>query len=345
MPSEIRIVPLHAFGNRKMLRVMARVVKGPEPDEPSEENTTWQNIMAMVRRYRIRPVKNARVSVSLPHREKVIIATDDLGYIRPVFSLDEDIELKELKIGLSLTDHPEVTAEMRAVVGRESARFGIISDIDDTVLVSHSTKLFRKLRLMLFKNATTRIPFKGVATFYQALMNIDVEGYDNPMFYVSSSEWSLLDLLEDFFRYHGIPVGTFMLHSKEIDIWKVWRSGRGKHEHKYDKIREVLETHFELPFILIGDSGQRDPFIYRRAAMEFPGRIKAIYIREVSHQKKLRKLRELTTAMEIELPEILFIEDTLKAAGHAADKGYIDPKHLKSIEEEITLEKKKESAN
>src|SRR5690606_25786914 len=109
------------------------------------------------------------------------------------------------------------------------SQLGIISDIDDTILISHSTSLIKKLRLMLLKNASTRLPFEGVAAFYRALHRGINSNCLNPLFYVSSSEWNLYDLLIDFCNHQHIPKGTFMLHDLKVGILKLFKSGRGKH--------------------------------------------------------------------------------------------------------------------
>ena len=79
-----------------------------------------------------------------------------------------------------------------------SARFGVISDIDDTVLVSHVTSPFKMALVSLFGNAHTRSPFPGVAEFYQALQGGVGGAEQNPIFYVSSSPWNFYDLLHFF---------------------------------------------------------------------------------------------------------------------------------------------------
>ena len=78
-------------------------------------------------------------------------------------------------------------------------------------------------KLTLLHNAHTRLPFEGVAGFYQALQRgRDGEAY-NPVFYVSNSPWNLYDLLEDFLDVHGIPRGPLLLRD-----WSPRRSRPGR---------------------------------------------------------------------------------------------------------------------
>ena len=115
--------------------------------------------------------------------------------------------------------------------------FVIVSDVDDTLLVSHSTQFVKKMRLMLFKNAITRLPFPGVTDFYKALQNGMDESTFNPIFYVSSSERNLYDLLIDFLAYRNIPKGPFLLRNMQTSLLKLIKAGGGNHQHKLESIR------------------------------------------------------------------------------------------------------------
>jgi phosphatidate phosphatase APP1 len=215
----------------------------------------------------------------------------------------------------------------------DDSTYGVISDIDDTILVSHSTNIVRKLRLMLFKNAYTRLPFKGVAGFYRALN----KGYSgdsfNPIFYVSNSQWNLYDLLTDFTSFRNIPKGVMLLQElKPFRPRKLIKRRRAiaKHPHKLDKIRSIMSTYHHLKFVLIGDSGQKDAEIYQQVVKEFPGRILAVYIRDV------RKSREddvllIQSAIKGEGVEMLLMKDTIHAAFHAIENGLIAPQNMEDI--------------
>jgi phosphatidate phosphatase APP1 len=92
-----------------------------------------------------------------------------------------------------------------------SAQFGVISDIDDTVIRTDATRLLRMLKRTLLENARTRLPFEGVAEFYSGLHARRTVRALNPVFYVSSSPWNLYAVLTDFLEHQGIPLGPLML--------------------------------------------------------------------------------------------------------------------------------------
>jgi phosphatidate phosphatase APP1 len=215
----------------------------------------------------------------------------------------------------------------RVLVPSTHAELGVISDMDDTVLQSEITSFIRAARLMLLENARTRLPFPGVAAFYRALERGRGGGASNPIFYVSSSPWNLHDVIVDFLDAQEIPAGPMLLRD-----WDIGRAMLQTREYKLAQIREILMTYPALPFILVGDSGQEDPEIYGAIVREFPGRILAIYIRNVSqHPERSAAIRTLAEQVTASGSTLLLADDTLTAARHAAAHGWIADESLREI--------------
>ena len=146
---------------------------------------------------------------------------------------------------------------------------------------------------------------------------------------MSSSPWNLYDLLVDFFRIQGIPKGPILL--RDFSLTAKLFSSEGHHTHKLAMIRKVLDVNPQLPFVLIGDSGQQDPEIYSQVVRENPGRIRAIYIRDVSEDQRDEAVRELIRTTEAFNVPMLLVADTVAAAEHAASLGLIDPDTIPEI--------------
>lgn len=317
-----RIYHLYGFGTPRSVNILARVVTSRALIKPSEDKTLWQNLRAAIRRYTGKPIPGVMVKVQLGALSHTI-ESDALGYVRTVMEFTgtplNDHTLKYTILG----EKYDVFHETNVFINDGRADFGIISDIDDTVLVSHSTTFMKKLRLMLFKNAFSRIPFPGVPDFYTALKKGKGENSDNPLFYVSSSEWNLLDLIRDFLDFHNIPRGVFLMNEKEINLLRVWKSGKTKHEHKHDKIDQLMDTFPDMDFILIGDSGQKDAYIYKKTAEDYPGRILAIYIRKISSGRKFEKVKSDMHRQKNDATDMLFLQKTSEAMVHARKKGFV----------------------
>jgi phosphatidate phosphatase APP1 len=198
-------------------------------------------------------------------------------------------------------------------------RFAVISDLDDTVVHSSATNVMKMAWIVVRNNAYTRLPFPGVSAFYEALRRGTEDGQENPIFYVSSSPWNIYDLLEDFLDVHGLPAGPLFLKD-----WSPTTLGK-HHNHKLGIIRTLLATYPELPFVLIGDSGEEDPEIYRQAVVEHPGRIEAVYIRDVTSDERDAEVSKIAAEVEGMGTKMVAVADSAAAAEHAASIGLISP--------------------
>jgi len=208
-----------------------------------------------------------------------------------------------------------------------TATFGVVSDMDDTVLQSEVTSFLRAARMVLLENALTRLPFPGVAAFYRALDRGATGAEANPIFYVSSSPWNLYDVIDGFLEAQRIPTGPLLLRD-----WDLGKLNERHTRHKGVVIREIFDTYPELPFLLVGDSGQEDPEIYTELVRERPGRVKAVYIRNVStNPERSQRIQALAREVAEAGSTLVLADDTLAVARHAAMHGWIASEALDEI--------------
>ncbi len=147
------------------------------------------------------------------------------------------------------------------------------------------------------------------------------------MFYVSSSPWNLYDVIAEFLEAQGIPAGPLLLRD-----WDLGPSLLRNAAYKSGVIREILATYPSLPFILIGDSAQEDPEIYADVVGTHPGRILAVYIRNVrQHPEDSPAIRALAQRVSAAGSTLVLADDTLTAARHAAAHGWIREEALPDI--------------
>lgn len=325
----IRIESLYAFGNEEKIFFKGRVIESYKQSKPSAKKSYLQNLLGALRRYAGSSVPEAKVTIEY-HGEQKILGSDVDGIIECSFSLSQkDIRNKNDRICFSLVPEEGLKPEQQEIcidVFRypSSHPVGVISDIDDTILISHATQTGKKFWLSISKNAYTRRPFPGVSEFYKALSR----NGENPVFYVSSSDWNLFDMIRDFLNYRKIPMGPLLLKDLHVDLKNIWKSGGGSHLHKIEKIEMLMNLYPGMKFILVGDSGQHDPEIYAEIIQKFPGRTLAVYIREIKPADKQR--RELLKAKieDPEAPDITFIENTEEMIRHAKTHNLI-PSHEK----------------
>ncbi|WAJ27456.1 App1 family protein [Antarcticirhabdus aurantiaca] len=285
---EPMILPFTGHATPRMLWLKGRVLEdegvvgAPPPRSTAAE--LWRTFL----RYETDEIAGARVAYEGAGTSGTFTVADD-GYFQlrlpnPDLSAARD---GWMSIELTLLDAPgyrlpaePVRAVARVRVPGPAARFVVVSDIDDTIMHTGAEEMLRNWRIVISNSPQTRVAFPGVPEFYRAL----ADGPDgvpdaNPIFYVSSSPWNLYDLVEGFLHFKGIPKGPIFLRNLSRD-WIDWL--RRRHSaHKEPAIRDLLAAYPDMPFVLIGDSGQRDAEIYARLAAEHPGRIRAVHIHEV----------------------------------------------------------------
>jgi phosphatidate phosphatase APP1 len=201
------------------------------------------------------------------------------------------------------------TTPVQVRVPGDEARFGVISDVDDTILETGVQRLGHMLRQTFTGSALTRTPFEGAPELYRELA-----GEGNPFFYVSSSPWNLHAFLLGFLHHRDFPLGPVLLRDLLGD-------GVGR-EPKHGRIREVLDLHPDLPFVLIGDSGEEDPQIYADIVREYPDRILAVYIREVRLDPGDGRVEQVRDTWDDTVPFVL-AADSDAVRRHAATLGLL----------------------
>ena len=335
-----KIYPYIGYSNGKNVYLSGSVIEDRGLSKPHANQSKASNILSMIKRYVGDEFAGVKLRIEF-EGNKQIVETNEEGFFSCQFQLDKPVSKDILWTSASyflldqiMENQPEVSTNGDVLMISQKPEFIIVSDIDDTLLVSHSTQFVKKIRLMLFKNALTRLPFPGVAAFYKALQKGLDEKTFNPIFYVSSSERNLYDLLVDFCEYRGIPKGPFLLRNFQTSLLKLLTAGGGNHLHKKESINTLLNFFPGIPFILIGDSSQRDPEIYLQAVRKFPGRIKAIYIRAAGSKRKIKNTYSIAEEVSKTGVEMLLVSNTKEASEHAISNGLINSKYLEAIKEE-----------
>jgi len=340
--SPIQILPYHGHGTADRLYLRGRVLEDEGISDAQDDDTFWDNLVAAYKRFESDEIPDARVRIRFHEAERETV-TDEEGYFTCEIQPTAPLASTQLwhDIHLELVDHPRdhvepVNAVGRVLVPRPDSDFGVISDVDDTVMKTHATDLLKMARLTFLHNARTRLPFAGVSAFYQALQAGPDGQSQNPIFYVSKSPWNLYDLLVDFFEIHNIPPGPLFLRDFG---WNVGNkrdelAGSQHRGHKLTQIRQILTTHDNLPFVLIGDSGEHDAEIYHQVVQEFPNRIAAIYIRAVTPSKQNDHIHGLIEDLANANVDMLLVANTADAAEHAIAQQLIPADRLDTIRQQ-----------
>ena len=279
------VIGYRSYGSATHLRVLGRVIltspPGRNPEQkrqPDRSPLTRRNLLSIEllsqrgwRNFPGLPAPGAEVVVDV-NGEKITVRADRAGYV--------DVRIKNhgLQPGwheVTLSTSGDTTTAKVLVVSRNT-RFGIISDIDDTVI---STSLPRSLiaawnSFVLTEQARKSIP--GMARMYQKLLE---RHPDAPVVYVSTGAWNTYPFLVRFLARHGYPQGPLLLTDWGPTNTGWFRSGV---DHKRTALRELARDFPDIEWVLVGDDGQHDIRIYSEFDELQPGHTRAIAIRELS---------------------------------------------------------------
>lgn len=330
----LQIVIYRSYGTTKRLYVKGRVLKEKTILKSTGKDSVWSNIVGMYKRFQSDEVHGARLKIQFQGKD-LFTMTDNEGYFTIDLFTEEplpwqdmwhelEVELVEAPVSFS----PGLKNTAHILVPPADAEYGIISDIDDTIVKTGATSLITMARNTFLRNAHTRLPFAGVSEFYKSLQLGRNGKRNNPFFYVSSSPWNLYDLLIDFLDINEIPEGPLLLRDFGLDKDKEISGHMG---HKFKEIKNILLAYPSLNFVLIGDSGQEDPKIYREVVSKFPGRILAIYIRDVQLTKREKIAVDISQDLVSDKVEMVIVDNTVEAAEHATKTGLIFKESIPQI--------------
>lgn len=331
------ILPYRKFGTPELLRIGGRVIEDRGVASAAHTDSTAANVWLTLKRYGAYEIPGAKIRMQFgPETDTVV--TDARGFfeieIKPLQPVHPPHGESWLPVELNLVEAPNaasrpIDAEAAVLIPPASARFGVISDIDDTIVKTGVTNILKHWRTVVANSAEARVAFRGLAPFYRALHKGVGGAEASPIFYVSSSPWNLYDLFERYLVLHDIPLGPIMLRHVGIGAGR-WPGGC-HHANKLAQIERVLAAYPHLPFILIGDSGQHDAEIYTGASARFPGRIAAIYIRDVTDDVRDLEAQGVLQPARRRGVRSAYGADLMEAAQDAADAGWIAAAALPEI--------------
>ncbi len=311
------------YVNDDELIVFGHVFKSWAPDKYKVDRRGIRHAFAVIHMFRIKPISNIQVTLKFGDLEVSTRTLDD-GYFRFAVPYASTLESgwHEYQVTCKLYDFGIV--ESGEVLKPFESKLGIITDIDDTFLVSHSNNFFMKLYVLLLRNINNRRVFEDVVPHYKQLSRAGQENEtaSNSFFYVSSSEWNLYEFIESFARLHELPKAVIKLKKIKTGISDFLFTGRGSHDHKFEKIKDIISFYPKLQYVLLGDDSQKDPYIYERICKIFPKNVTAVYIRQTSRKQK-KKTQTVLQNLESMHVATCYFRSSDQAISHSHQIGII----------------------
>ncbi|MCM5663154.1 App1 family protein [Galbibacter mesophilus] len=310
------------YANEQQVILFGHVFRSLAPDYFLTDKKGYRHAKGVYEMFTIKTLENATVKVSFLD-ETITTKTTKDGYFR-ICVPKKNISAGWHEFSAEAYYEDYHSKEQSEFLKPFPGKIGVISDIDDTFLISHTNNILKKVYVLLTKNVNKRKIFEDVAEHYQLLSEAGREGEveKNTFFYVSSSEWNLYSFILNFTRLHKLPKSVFKLKKIKTGLGDFLFSGRGNHSHKFDKIKDILEFYPEMRFVLMGDDSQKDPFLYQRIVKYFPKNVAAIYIRQTGKKQKEKTLEALESVSSFHVATCYF-RDSSEAIEHSKKIGLL----------------------
>ncbi|BBZ76264.1 hypothetical protein MANY_16010 [Mycolicibacterium anyangense] len=335
----VQVIVYRGFVADDVARVRVRVIETPEL--PGDRRIPyWDVAQANLRRHAALHIVGAEVTLRIGAHSATEV-TDDHGFA--TFALP----VPGLRTGWHqavaqtrpIEDGDPVAGTGSVVKPSLRAAFLVISDIDDTILLTGLTEGVAMVTRTLLRDAEQRRAIPGMSRLYQGLERglPTRSGNRRPkptFFYVSTGSWSFYPLLTHFAQLRGFPAGPMFLTDWGPTERYLRRSGA---EHKRTAIRRLFEAYPGMQFVLIGDSGQRDPLTYEEMARDFPGHVKLVLIRRVGSEddERNRQIAQRAARLRDEGIPLHLVADAAEAAAVAHVHGLCDDVTLLAVRGEL----------
>ena len=262
-----RIMPYTGYGNAGTARVLGRVGLSRQADGSAQGETDNRGIRAFF----AAPVSDIPVTITFG-AARVQVVSDRGGYF------DADLQGHGLDPGwhhATLTSGDVVVTTPVQIIAAD-VTFGIISDIDDTCLVTMLPRPMLAAYNSFVRQETARRVVPGMAAMYRSLL---AHNPGAPIVYLSTGAWNTHDVLTRFLKRHGYPSGALLLTDWGPTETSWFRSGQA---HKRAQLRRLAAEFPHIRWVLVGDDGQHDPEIYDDFAADQPDHVECVAIRQLT---------------------------------------------------------------
>jgi len=302
MNNSVSVKVYHGYGHTHNLVVYGHVFKRKAKTEQVYSNNLFVNISHLLKLFILKPYPFVQIRLQF-EKQTIYNKTEADGFFKFEFEAEKEVSAGWHPVTVEALDDKGnlLNTDKGKIYVPHITQYAFISDVDDTVMISHSATIGKRLRELFIKNPHTRKTFPDAAKHYQQLALAHTKAAQpNPFFYVSSSEWNLYDYLLETFKFNNLPDGAFLLNT--LKRWKdLIKTGKTGHEGKLLRVMRILDAFPNQKFIFFGDNSQQDPEIYTSIAEKYPNNIEAIYIRNIRSEREdeTKKLLEKVEASNV----------------------------------------------
>ena len=247
-----------------------------QPSSMSKEElaVAHQHLMNRLKPFMTMPLAGTPITIFFFNDQKSqskTVNTNDSGH----FNVRASLDFVPTHIRVLASENLSATEPIHIT---EAKGISLISDIDDTIkhsaIASGAKEIFKNTFIRELQDLT----IQGVKEWYAKLYSMGVK-----LHYVSNSPWQLYPLLQSYFSLAGLPPGSFHLKQYSGMLQGIFEPAA---ERKRGSLDRIMADFPERRFVLVGDSGEADLEVYTDVVMANPGRVLAVYIRDVTTAPK-----------------------------------------------------------
>ena len=271
---KLNIVLYPGYGTPQGFILEGRVIEARHSSAESTADSRFANVKRSARRLVNDEQANIAVHVKLD-TETWVVESDAEGYFRV------EASAPQLSPGWHSyrAESKSARAQGQVLLVPVENTLGLISDLDDTILVSNVTDKSRLLKNTFLKNYTQRLAVPGAAAYYAQFTQQCAQPISAPIFYLSASPRQLHSGIQTFLDRNAFPPGVLITKKVTNDAHSEPLLDQVR--YKTAHIERLLATFPAMRFLFIGDDGEHDPEIYRDIQKRFPTRITQVMIRRV----------------------------------------------------------------
>lgn len=260
---------------------------------------SFRNVFKLIQTYFISPY--AEKDIQLKIDEKLFsTSTNKKGSFSIVINKPKVTDIKVFSKSSGI-EFPSIQTYPKTFTLTPSS-FDVISDIDDTIMVSYTANFFKRVGTLAFVSPLNR----KVIGFTQGLLK-HFESQNARVFYVSKSERNLFNHIAVFIHQYNLPKGVLNL-TPYLKLHQLLSPKKGK-DYKTNHIRFIIENSPEKKFVLIGDDSQKDMDVYTNIAKQFKSSIVKIYIRQTKRNSFVKNEDKWNKLLATGVPSLYFNEE------------------------------------
>ncbi len=270
------IVIYHAYGNNHQVIVQGRMEKKKDFKKVTQDDGWFRNLWRRLRQVEGDEIESENINLSI-NQETFKTKGDDEGYFEFNVKTKQLLPMGYQKIVLNIDGNKNLH-ETKATIIDNTPLVGIISDFDDTIIVSDVTNKIKLGFNTMFKNYKQRTLVPTMLERFEKILAQNPQGTPSTLFVLSGSPQQLFIPVEEFLDYYHFPKRTLILkkaHGENLDPLT------DQFAYKTQKIERLIKLYPHMKWVMFGDSGEKDYQVYKAIKEKYPKKVKSYYIRNV----------------------------------------------------------------